>query len=361
MKQPSRSLTSQIESIIKNSASNLLSLLTGRNLITIERIAEELINALRAGHKILFCGNGGSAADSQHLAAEFVGRFQKERIGLAAISLTTDTSVLTSIGNDYGFDAVFSRQLEALAGKGDIVVILSTSGKSANVVQAAKKAKELGVKVVALTGRTAGPLGKAADVSLIAPGETTARIQEVHILLGHILAETVENALYEPKRGGLKKIKTLKDLLPIVRRLKKTGKRIVFTNGCFDLLHSGHLKLLREAKSQGDILIVGLNSDASVKKIKGPGRPLISEKERVEMLADLQPVDYIVTFEEEAPDNLISRILPHVLVKGADYDKNQVRGRSIVEKSGGKVVLVPLLPNCSTSGLLSKIRDGDSP
>jgi D-sedoheptulose 7-phosphate isomerase len=148
--------------------------------------------AIETGHKILFCGNGGSAADSQHWAAEIVGRFQKERKGLPAIALTTDTSILTAIGNDYGFDRIFARQVEALGQQGDVLVAISTSGNSANVLAAVEEAKAKGMKVVGLTAQGGGKLGEVSDVILAIPSKTTARAQEVHSLIGHILCEMVE-------------------------------------------------------------------------------------------------------------------------------------------------------------------------
>jgi len=162
---------------------------------TINEIAELLITALRNNNRIYFCGNGGSAADCQHLAAEFVGRFQKERAGLPAVSLTTDTSILTAVGNDYGFKYIFSRQLKALAQKGDVLFLLSTSGKSDNVITAALESRQVGLKVIALTGKDGGKLIKFSDIFLIAPGKNTARIQEAHIMVGHILIEIVEEEL----------------------------------------------------------------------------------------------------------------------------------------------------------------------
>lgn len=331
----------------------------------IHRIAEIMAYTLRNSHRIYFCGNGGSAADSQHLAGEFVGRFQMERAALPAISLTTDTTILTAIGNDYGFEKVFSRQVEALGEKGDLIFIFSTSGRAVNTILAAKKARELGVKVVALLGKDGGPLKDLADLFIIAPGNTTARIQEVHILIGHILTEIVEETLV---KEGIKKnktaeidgkINTLKELQTIVKTLKEAGKKVVFTNGCFDLLHQGHLKLFQSARAEGDILIVGLNSDSSVRKIKGPGRPVVPEEERAGILASLSLVDYVVIFKESTPLKLIKALLPDVLVKGADYTAEKVVGRDVVEKSGGKVVLVPLAVKRSTTALINRIKNTD--
>lgn len=161
-------------------------------LAQIEVIAAEIKKALAAGNKVLFCGNGGSAADSQHLAAEFVGRFQKERRGLPAIALTVDTSILTAVGNDYGYDKVFVRQVEALAKPGDVLVGISTSGNSANVVQAVELAKARGVYCVGMTAAGGGKMAELCDQCIAVPAKVTARAQEMHILIGHILCELVD-------------------------------------------------------------------------------------------------------------------------------------------------------------------------
>lgn len=155
--------------------------------------AELIVSCLRAGGKVLFFGNGGSAADAQHLAAEFVGRFVHERPGLPAIALTTDSSILTAIGNDYGFDRVFARQVEALATADDVVVAISTSGNSPNVIEGVKAAKERNLKAVVLSGKNGGALAQMADVTITVPSTNTARIQECHITIGHIFCELVDH------------------------------------------------------------------------------------------------------------------------------------------------------------------------
>lgn len=161
-------------------------------LAQVERVATVVKAALANGKKVLFCGNGGSAADSQHLAAEFVGRFQKERRGLPAIALTVDTSILTAVGNDYGFDKVFTRQVEALGNEGDVLVGISTSGNSPNVLAAIELAKAKGIYCVGMTAAGGGKMAKACDECIAIPAKVTARAQEMHILIGHILCELVD-------------------------------------------------------------------------------------------------------------------------------------------------------------------------
>lgn len=160
----------------------------------IVEIAESVIGSLKKNGKVLLFGNGGSASDSQHIAAELVGRFKKDRTALAALALTTNTSVLTSLANDYGYEIVFAKQIEALGQKNDIAIGISTSGRAKNVASGIRQAKKMGLKTIVLTGGDGGELAKLADISLIVPSSITARIQEAHITIGHIVCELVENA-----------------------------------------------------------------------------------------------------------------------------------------------------------------------
>ena len=154
-----------------------------------------IAEAMTLGNKLMICGNGGSAADSQHIAAEFTGRFIEDRKPLPAISLTTDTSALTCISNDYSYDNVFSRQVEALASPGDVLMVISTSGNSSNLISAAKYAATNGVTVIGLLGRDGGNLSGLCDYSIVVPSDITARIQEAHIIIGHTICGGVEQSL----------------------------------------------------------------------------------------------------------------------------------------------------------------------
>lgn len=158
----------------------------------IQDVAAKLCDTLKKGNKIFFMGNGGSAADSQHLAAELVGRFKNERMSLPAIALTTDTSALTAIANDYSFEDVFRRQIQGLAKKDDAVFGLSTSGNSKNIIKAVREAEKLGCYTVSLTGRDGGQLKDITANSIVVPSDVTARIQEAHILIGHIICEIID-------------------------------------------------------------------------------------------------------------------------------------------------------------------------
>jgi D-sedoheptulose 7-phosphate isomerase len=185
--QVTRSLRGSAELLTRLSESHTDSIVTAARVIE---------SCLRDGGKILIFGNGGSAADAQHIAAEFVGRFERERAALPAIALTTDTSALTAIANDYGFEQVFARQVRALGRAGDVAVAISTSGNSPNILAAVDAASELGLKIIGLTGRDGGALAAACDVCLVVPSPDTARIQECHLTIEHIICETVERLLF---------------------------------------------------------------------------------------------------------------------------------------------------------------------
>jgi len=154
--------------------------------------AKLCIESLKKGGKVLIFGNGGSAADAQHIAAELSGRFKKERKALAGIALTTDTSALTAIGNDYGYEFVFSRQVEALCNKNDIVIGISTSGNSLNVIKAINSAKQIGAKAITLSGKTGGEMKNLGDVNIVIPSNDTPRIQEMHIMVGHMICALID-------------------------------------------------------------------------------------------------------------------------------------------------------------------------
>jgi D-sedoheptulose 7-phosphate isomerase len=161
--------------------------------LKIEQACEIIVSAIKSGKKVLLFGNGGSAADAQHIAAEFTGRFVKERKALPAIALTTDTSALTAISNDYGFNYVFERQVQGLAVNGDVLIGISTSGNSANVIKALGAGKVIGCKIIGLSGRDGGAMNDCCDVNLVVPSDITARVQEMHILIGHIICQAVDD------------------------------------------------------------------------------------------------------------------------------------------------------------------------
>ena len=163
----------------------------------IEQVSKLCIDALKQGHKIMFCGNGGSAADSQHLAAELVGRYKMNRPAMNALALTVDTSIITAVGNDYGYDTIFQRQVEGLGQKGDVLIGPSTSGNSKNVLLAFDLAKKLGISTVAMTGAACGKMKEIADFAINVPSDVTNNIQEMHIAVGHLICGVIEKEINE--------------------------------------------------------------------------------------------------------------------------------------------------------------------
>ena len=158
------------------------------------KASQMAVDTLKAGNKIILFGNGGSAADAQHIAAELTGRYKSERRGLPGLALTTDTSALTAIGNDYGYDRVFDRQVEALASSGDLLIGISTSGNSANVISALKLGREIGCRTLGFTGRNGGAMNEVCDLNLVVPSDNTPRIQEMHIMFGHTICQCIDDA-----------------------------------------------------------------------------------------------------------------------------------------------------------------------
>lgn len=325
--------------------------------------AELFAATVAAGATIYLCGNGGSASDAQHLATELTGRFVDDRRPLGAVALTTDTSALTAIGNDYGFEHVFERQVRALGRPGDLLLAISTSGRSANVLLAVEAARAVGMRTIGLTGGDGGELASAVDAAVVVPSSVTARIQEAHITLGHIFCEVMEGELFDrplapaETGSGVVDITTLERLR---RGWAERGRTVVWTNGCFDLLHLGHLRSLAAARALGDVLVVGVNDDDSVRRLKGPSRPLVPFPERAELLAALEPVDVVVGFAEDTPVATLERLRPDIVCKGEDYAESALPERATVESYGGRVVLLPLVPGRSTSALATALGAGGS-
>jgi D-sedoheptulose 7-phosphate isomerase len=193
---PTNDFEVRITSSIEASIGVKERLLSAEVVSNVAKVSEILVNAFEQGNKVLLFGNGGSAADAQHIAAEFVGRFAFDRPALPALALSANTSSVTAIGNDYGFDQVFSRQIEALAHTADVAIGISTSGNSPNVVSALSLSRQKGLHTIALTGCTGGKLKNAVDYCICVPSNDTPRIQECHILIGHIISELVEQTIF---------------------------------------------------------------------------------------------------------------------------------------------------------------------
>lgn len=317
------------------------------------------MSSLRRGGKVLVFGNGGSAADAQHMAAELVGRFLLDRRGLPAIALTTDTSALTAIANDFGFEQVFARQVEALGRRGDVAVAISTSGRSANVVAGVRAAHAAGLRTIAIVGPGGSELERLAQLPVVVDAEGPA-LQEGQLTVEHALCEVVEAALAPavdtPAQDAAAKVLQWDELLAARERWRDQGLRVVWTNGCFDLVHLGHVRSLEAAGRLGDVLVVGVNGDESVRAIKGDGRPLVPVEQRAEVVAALEVVDHVVVFEEPTPEAALARLRPDVHTKGADYEGRELPERAVVEAYGGSIELLPLVPGISTSELERRLR-----
>jgi len=325
------------------------------DVAAIARAAELMCSAVLAGKKVLLCGNGGSAADAQHIAAELVGRFVIERRPLAAIALTTDTSALTAIANDYGYEHVFSRQVEALGAEGDVLIAITTSGTSKNVLAAATVARARGMKVIGLTGGKGAAFVAACDAGVAVPSTVVARIQECHITIGHLLCEAVDlafagsaeqlalpvaGAAASPGDAGVAKLRTLDQMMAWREAQRAQRRTVVWTNGVFDVLHVGHLASLRGARQFGDVLIYRC-------------------EERVALLAALELVDAILVFDDPTPERVLAQVRPDVHVKGADYappDGKPVPERAVVEAYGGRIEFLPLVPGRSSTDTLARLR-----
>jgi rfaE bifunctional protein nucleotidyltransferase chain/domain len=323
--------------------------------------AKTLKSALDGGHKVLFAGNGGSAADAQHLAAELVGRFVKERRPLPGIALTVDTSALTAIANDYGFDQVFARQVLGLGQPGDVLVAITTSGTSPNVLRALEAARERKMACIGLTStRAPESFYRACDVTIAIPSKNTARTQELHITIGHVLCELLEVDGDEPIEATplLSKETTIEALLPLRAHWRAEKTTVAWTSGCFDVLHAGHVKSLTAARAFGDVLVVGINSDESVRALKGAGRPIFSARERSAMLAALEVVDHVVVFDGANPSAALDHLRPDVHCKGADYagpNAPPMPEAEVVRAYGGRIEFLPLIPELSTSSVLKRL------
>lgn len=329
--------------------------------------ADLICDALADGGTVLACGNGGSAATAQHFVAEILCRFENDRDALPAISLSSDPSVVTAISNDLGFENLFARQVEGFARSGDVLVAFTTSGTSANVVNALATARARGVKTVAVVGGGEQKAVKGADLVVATPVSATPLVQEFHEVVIHALCTAVEVRLFGgrvPGLGSVESVVGLDGLATLAGAWSQAGLTVVSTNGVFDILHAGHVRFLREARSLGDVLVVGLNDDDSVRRLKGPERPINIDIERAEVLASLDPVDAVCIFGEDTPEAFLEVVRPNIHVKGSDYAPpggRKMPETKVVEANGGSVAFIELTPERSTTRIvkrLSKNKDG---
>ncbi len=344
------------------------------------------------GGTLFICGNGGSFADAAHITGELLKAFERNRHlteeeqkafaglpygedvgkqlehGFRAVVLGNNAVLASAVLNDFSMANMhYAQELYAMARKGDVLIGISTSGNARNVMYAMTTARATGVKTISLTGQSGGEMGQFADIAIKAPGTRTLKIQELHLPIYHTLCLMIEDHYYpkarvpaEPPKGSVLDLDTLASAID---RLKARGRKIVWTNGCFDILHMGHVQYLRNAKEQGDILVVGINSDESVRALKGEGRPIIPERHRAEVLASLGCVDYVTIFSDMDTVRLLQRLKPHVYAKGGDYDINSIVQveRRVVESYGGEIRILPLVQDASTSRIISRITTGAQP
>jgi rfaE bifunctional protein nucleotidyltransferase chain/domain len=323
-----------------------------------EKFAEAvklMVAALTNGQRILVCVNVGSASDAEHMDGELVGRFGYDRASLPCISLCTPSATFTAIANDYGYEHVFKRQVQGLGRPGDVLIGISTSGNSPNIVEAFKAAGEMNISTIAMTGSRDSKLSQIAHLTVRAPSTRTPRIQEIHGLLLHSMCRAIEEEIFPGKALApalpASKIIDRDNIQTLAAAIK--DYQAVFTNGCFDILHPGHVYVLNESRKAGELLIVGLNTDASIKRLKGPSRPYHSFADRAMVLAALECVDYVIGFDEDTPENLIKNLTPKILVKGGDYTHDTIVGADWVTSHGGCVKVIPLLEGHSTTGILT--------
>jgi phosphoheptose isomerase len=340
---------------------------SGLNLDELETAVGDLLTCFRAGGKVLAFGNGGSAADAQHMAAELVGRVRLVRPPLPAIALTTDTSVLTAIANDAGFEQIFARQVTALGRPGDIAVAISTSGMSGNVLAGVKAAHEVGMRVVAITGRADTSLARDADVAVTVATGDAQRVQEAHLVAEHALCESVETHLFGDcgsrpgAREPVQKVLELPDLFRLRPSWRARGQSVVWTNGVFDLLHLGHVRALEMAKDFGDILVVGVNTDETVRTLKGETRPVVPERERADVVAALAVVDYVTIFGDPDPSDILRELQPDVHCKGDEYADRLLPEREVVERYGGRIEFIPRVRGLSSTALIRRSIEAVTP
>ncbi len=328
----------------------------------LERASAALVDCFRAGGKVLIFGNGGSAADAQHMATELVGRFLlAERRALPAIALTTDTSALTAIANDFGFERVFARQVEALGSRGDVAIAISTSGASPNVLEGVRAAQARGLRTIGLVGPGPSALEELVELPVAARSAEGPAIQEAQLQIEHALCAAVEEGLFgdgapAAPPAPARNVVGWDELLELRESWRSQGLTVVWTNGVFDLLHVGHVRSLEAARGLGSVLVVGVNADATVSAAKGPGRPIVPAEQRAEVVAALEPVDYVVVFDEPTPELALDRLRPEIHAKGADYRDKPIPERAVVEAYGGRVELLPLVEGVSTTELSGRAQ-----
>ena len=321
----------------------------------VRSLADTISKAFTSGHRVYAFGNGGSASQAQHFTTELIGRFKGNRKSLPAVSLCTDTAAMTAISNDFGFDFVFSRQVESLVEPGDVVIGFTTSGTSPNVLAGLAEAKKQGGSTILISGNKGLITPESSDIVIEVGGHETAIIQEVHLVLIHIVCEIIELNM------GFSKGEE-RNLIPRFIRESEISEiqippheSMVWVNGCFDLLHEGHLKLLNKASKLASFLVVGINSDESVKRIKGNSRPYVSEEDRARTLLQFPFVDLVVIFSEDTPLTVLKSLRPGKVVKGPEYQRSDFPEKSFLNNIGCSIFYIDEVQGVSTTQIVDRI------
>lgn len=350
------------ENAYKNSVRDLatlaLSLDTHSELII--QIGRLISGAMSSGHKLYAFGNGGSSASASHFVAEFTGKLKKDRRPLPAYWIGSDMSAVTAIGNDYGFDHIFERQVEALVTAGDVVIGLSTSGHSSNVLRGLKVAKNAGAITVLITGASGDFDG---DFHIAVASNDTPRIQESHDFILHMIAQCVESELFPELnktefRDPFSFVLSSAEVPAFSSWIKQSRISLVTTNGVFDLLHSGHRRSLEFARSLGDQLVVLINTDESVRMLKGEDRPIRSLETRIDDLRSISHVSHVIPFSENNPLSLLESLRPSVHVKGSEYMGKGIPELAL-ERFGTRIEFFSRLEEFSTTSQILNFRKGD--
>lgn len=324
-------------------------------------LAEEISQAFMTGHRVYAFGNGGSASQAQHFTTELIGRFKSNRKSLPAISLCTDTSAITAISNDFGFDHVFSRQVESLVEAGDVVIGFTTSGTSPNVLAGLREAKKHGGFTVLISGNKGQIDSEAGDIVIEIGGQETAIIQEAHLMFIHIVCELIESTMGLSENGYERDAPRFVHESNLSEMHLPPRDSIVWVNGCFDLLHEGHLRLLNKASRMGKYLVVGINSDQSVKRIKGASRPYVSEENRARTLLQFPFVDLVVIFLDDDPLTVLKLLRPGNVLKGPEYREKDYPEKLFLDEIECKITYIDEVLGVSTTGIVDRIlANGDS-
>lgn len=321
----------------------------------VHSLADAISKAFISGHRVYAFGNGGSAAQAQHFTAELIGRFKGNRKSLPAISLCTDTAAMTAISNDFGFNFVFSRQVESLVESGDVVIGFTTSGTSPNVLAGLAEAKKKGALAVLISGNKGLINPESGDLIIEVGGCETAIIQEIHLALIHIVCELIESNMGLSKGEVGRTPPRLIYGSNISEFQFPPTESIVWVNGCFDLLHEGHLQLLNKASRLGSFLVVGINSDQSIKRIKGNSRPYIPEEARARTLLQFPFVEVVVIFSEDTPLTVLKSLRPGKVVKGAEYQDRDYPERFFLNEIGCSIVYANEVKGVSTTQIVDRI------